>query len=410
MVKEAGRAVSIVAVFVCWLVPVSGLAQDADGAQTFGEALREGTFSLGLRYRYELVDDDRFADDAHASTLRSQIGYSTKPLHGFAVHLRVEDVTAIGGDAYANAGAGGLGNGVTDRPVVADPELTEIDQAYLAYSGFTDTELRAGRFAWNLDNQRFVGAVGWRQNHQSFDGLFVTSRALAKSTLTYAYLDNANRIFGDDKPMASHLLDARFELAAGTLAAYGYLLDYDRPADAGLSTATWGAAFTGGHPLGGGPRLLYDLELAQQRDHGDNPNPVDAGYLRGELGLAGHGLTAKAGYEVLEGNPGEGRFTTPLATLHKWNGWADKFLATPPDGLRDGWLHLGYQRGAFNSAAVYHRFEADHGGADYGSELDLLASYKSPWGPTFAVKAALYEADTFAFDTNKLWLWAQWGL
>ena len=28
-------------------------------------------------------------------------------------------------------------------------------------------------------------------------------------------------------------------------------------------------------------------------------------------------------------------FTTPLATLHKFQGWADKFLTTPANGLED---------------------------------------------------------------------------
>ena len=44
------------------------------------------------------------------------------------------------------------------------------------------------------------------------------------------------------------------------------------------------------------------------------------------------------GYEVLGADDGAAltSFQTPLATLHKFQGWADKFLTTPPNGIREG--------------------------------------------------------------------------
>ena len=41
----------------------------------------------------------------------------------------------------------------------------------------------------------------------------------------------------------------------------------------------------------------------------------------------------------MEGNGVKG-FTTPLATLHKFQGWADKFLATPVNGIEDEYVNL----------------------------------------------------------------------
>ena len=35
-------------------------------------------------------------------------------------------------------------------------------------------------------------------------------------------------------------------------------------------------------------------------------------------------------------------FQTLLATLHKFQGWADKFLTTPPNGIRDLYGSAGY--------------------------------------------------------------------
>ena len=50
-------------------------------------------------------------------------------------------------------------------------------------------------------------------------------------------------------------------------------------------------------------------------------------------------VTVKAAYESLEGNGARG-FSTPLATLHAFQGWADVFLNTPADGVDDASLTL----------------------------------------------------------------------
>ena len=45
------------------------------------------------------------------------------------------------------------------------------------------------------------------------------------------------------------------------------------------------------------------------------------------------------GIEILA-NDKETSFATPLATLHKFNGFADQFLATPSQGLEDKFLKI----------------------------------------------------------------------
>ena len=112
---------------------------------------------------------------------------------------------------------------------------------------------------------------------------------------------------------------------------------------------------------------------------------------------------------MLEGSPGEGKFTTPLATLHKFNGWADKFLATPANGLEDLYLAVnGSVKKKLKWAAIYHDFSANEGDADYGTELDLLLSYRTAWNQTFGLKTAFYEADTHAADTDKIMVWTSY--
>src|SRR3546814_3293516 len=63
-------------------------------------------------------------------------------------------------------------------------------------------------------------------------------------------------------------------------------------------------------------------------------------------------------------------FQTPLATLHAFNGWADRFLSTPGNGLEDIYVGVGGKHGQWNWQALWHDFSADRGGADYGTELD----------------------------------------
>ena len=377
--------------------------------RTLEQALADGKASLNLRYRFESVSDDAFADDGYASTLRAALGYATGRWHNLSATVEIQSVLDLGYENRHNdKGAGSDWNGVSDRPVIADPSITDFYQAYLQWQASPTTTLRAGRQAILLDNVRFVGNVGWRQFHQSFDALKITTKPVPGVRLTYAYIWNQNRIFGDSRKMGTHLLNLGGKLSDhNTLKGYAYLVDYDRLADSGASTLTIGLHDEGAVPFESW-KLLYDVEIAKQSDAGDNPGNVDAWYYRAGVGGKFGGFTAKLTYEVLEGEPGKGAFSTPLATLHAWNGWADIFLKTPANGLEDFYLTIAYKTGGWKLAAIYHDFSADTGGAHYGNELDLVASWKSSWKQVFALKAAMYDADEYARDVSKLWAYTSW--
>lgn len=385
----------------------TGAADAADPEPTLADALEDGEVGVELRYRFEDVSEDAFAQDAHASTLRTTLSYRTGSWRGWSLHLEAENVTELGfEDQFANRGAGSLSNGVFDRPVIADPELTEANQAYLRYAT-GDTRVDLGRQEIALGDQRFVGPVGWRQNHQSFDALRVHTEDLGPVTLDYAFVDTTNRVFGDDRAMASHLLYAGWQLPLGTLTGYGFFLDYDR-VDLALSTDTFGLEWQGERTFGE-RKVLFEGEWAHQTDGGDNPEDVDAGYLHLVLGGGLPAGTARVGWEVLEGSPEDGAFRTPLATLHAWNGWADKFLVTPITGLEDLYVTLAGKAGAVGWTVTWHDFSAESAGMDYGTELDLQLSYRSGWGQLFGVKGAFYDADQLSTDTEKIWLWTAYG-
>ncbi|MGI9271966.1 MAG: alginate export family protein, partial [Woeseiaceae bacterium] len=104
-------------------------------------------------------------------------------------------------------------------------------------------------------------------------------------------------------------------------------------------------------------------------------------------------------------DPGEA-FRTPLATLHAFNGWADKFLATPDAGLDDSYVTVKFAAGKWNLTGVYHDFTAETGSGDFGTEFDVSAARKLSSRYGLLLKAAFFSADSGATqtDTDKIWL------
>ncbi len=383
----------------------------ADQPPTLGEAVTKGKVSLNLRYRYEDVDQEGFEEPGRASTLRTTLGYRTLWWQGLAAMVEFENVVDVGlSNDHNNGGHGSLWNGVTDRPAIPDPPITEINQVYLDWKPLDSLPLRGGRQEIIVDNARFIGNVGWRQNHQTFDGGTVHFTGVKNLDLGYAYIARQRTVSGASRPMSTSHLEGTFTFeSVGALRGYLLSIDFDQDELWTQSTVTYGASFAGKTELSTAVGLTYRLELATQQDTGDNPNTVDADYYRGDLGFAFGKVTAAAGYEVLGGSPGDGSFNTPLATLHKFNGWADKFLSTPADGLTDFFVSLGANVGQFALLGVYHDYGADSGGASWGSEFDASVVFTSPWKQKFAIEAAFYDADDWATDTDKIWIWTQWG-
>jgi hypothetical protein len=405
-----------------WLLPTYAAAADADG-NTFESLLKDGEIDVSFRYRYEYVDQDccdptqppgtDFDEEANASTLRSRLSFRTGTWYDTQFFAEAEDVRTIFVDDY-NAGAGDT-PGRLKYPQVNDPEGTEINQAYVDYKGFDSIGLRLGRQRINLDNQRFVGGVAWRQNEQTFDAFSGTyTHKLFEGR--YAYVRKVNRIFGDDVPAGTHkqngthLVNFSGEITDwGKLTGYYYFIDnQDAPL---FSTSTIGARFAGKRPLES-VSIRYALEYAYQEDEEDNPASYDADYFHADFGVIVDALDVGVGYELLSGDD-DGRFITPLGTLHAFNGWADKFLAggtgNPPGGLQDLYLKVQFKFGEYLAQARYHDFQGDDSGDDIGQEIDFRIG--RPFGKH--LRADLFYADfdaegqfssTNLSDTRKFWL------
>jgi hypothetical protein len=369
-------------------------------------ASAQGHFLVNARLRTELADQDGFADDAAAVTLRTRLGYQTGEMSGFTFLIEGENVLHLVEDFNDTT------NGRAGYPVVADPETTELNRAQLTYTGLDNTSLTLGRQRMILGDARYIGNVGFRQNEQTFDAALASTTAIEHVALTYAYLDRVHRVFGDDSPVGefdldTHALTAAFDAPVGTITAFAILNDV-RDA-AALSSATYGVNWSGSVARDGQPTFGYRLEYATQTEYGNSPAAFDLDMFRAEASLSQNGLSGALGIESLSGNGARG-FSTPLATLHGYQGWADVFLATPANGIRDIYGRAGYTfpNPAFGSAMgatiVFHDFEAENGGADLGSEFDALLTSQLSEHVALEFKAALYDGgDSALADRTKLW-------
>ncbi|MBQ0712338.1 MAG: porin [Porticoccus sp.] len=371
----------------------------ADEATSFSEILTKSATKFNLRYRYEYVDDNSSAKDANASTLKSRITWSSATYQGFSGLVEVDNVSHIGGENYATPSNGKAG----EYPIVADPDGTDINQVYLKYKsdGFTGI---TGRQRILHAGQRFIGGVGWRQNEQTYDS-FRLQLPVGPVSLDYSYIWDVNRIFGPDtnggQPRRyesdSHAIYASFSPAEGhTIGLYSYLLDFDNAA--ANSSETYGIEYKGAI----GP-VSIAAAVATQSDYKDNPVDYDAEYYMAELGYKVKGVALAAGYEQLGSDGGNFAFRTPLATLHKFQGWADKFLVTPANGIEDTYFKVATKVGPTNVAIFYHDFSADEGSADYGTEFDAVVTYPINKNIDAQLKYAKYDAEDLSTDTDKLW-------
>lgn len=380
-------------------------------AQSSNEGfLKGGDLSLSLRYRLELVDQDNRPRNATASTLQSLLAWRSGEVEGVQAFVELRNVTNVGAENYNNTF-----NGRTDFPVVADPEATEFDQFYLTYKPAQNTKITIGRQKQAWGNKRFVSKLVWRQNQRSFDGASIESKLTDDLDIKYLYAFNVNRAFTDESPIGNfdanvHLANATYNVGSyGKLTAYGYWLDMKDAFALPLSTRTLGGNFTGSRPISQGVKLGYVIEAAHQKDIEDNPFDIGVGYFRAEPSLTVNGFKMRAGYEVLGGNGTRG-FQTPLALLHAFNGWADLFVVTPGNGLRDAYGEIQYKvpKGGIlsgtNFTLAYHRFDSDVNDIKYGTEWNAAISKRLFGRVNMLVKFAAYNADGFATDTNKFWV------
>ncbi|MEO1405176.1 MAG: hypothetical protein AAFV54_01630 [Pseudomonadota bacterium] len=353
----------------------------------FGSALKQAFADSKLianaRIRYEHADFSNFANNADALTFRLRLGAETGALFDTKFLVEFEYVEAL------NDNFNSTRNGEFGFPVVADPEAIELNRIQFQNTSLPDTTLTLGRQRIIYDDSRFVGNVGFRQKEQTFDAFRVTNKSLGQLTLDFTYLNQANRIFGDEDPAPpvpaaggaastfegdSFLVNASHPTPLGQLTAFAYLIDIEE-VGGNLASQTYGARLAGQKKFGPGT-VNYQASYANQSDYESNTANYNTNYYLVE-GTYGVGkFFAGGGVEFLGGDNGVG-FSTPFATLHKFNGFADVFLATPAGGLRDAYAKAGVNFGDIGPfknvrfTAWYHDFNTDEGNINIGDEFDF---------------------------------------
>ena len=382
-------------------------------AQTQNDDIQKSLYLL-LRPRWEYVDvENNGLSTANAGTVRAQLGIKLQK-NPLSFYIENTLVLALY-DHYSPQKAG--------YELVPDEPRYRITQLWVGYSSSL-ADLKLGRQVINLDNQRFVGAVNWRQTPQTFDAARVDlkgSNLPLKPKLTLAYIC-------DRQGVASKL--TTYTICGNAPLSYSFLSHLSLKLPYNVKMSLYGYRFrnfaeTYGANIGGNFKfnnfgIKYWLEYAYENVHNkvskiwDNSDyfhvKLDGSYAT-SFGKPIFGI----GYERL----GE-HFVTPLATLHKFNGWADVFLkytaASNNYGLNDYYLSLGFAHQSYGKVlAVYHKFTSTkdfpNGGNDFGNEIDLLYTKNILKNLNLTLKLAKYNADDEAKaagvgdkDVTKAWV------
>jgi hypothetical protein len=387
--------------------PAAGLTESIEEALSFNRHGKNGAVKLDLNYRYENVNQDKGPGNpktANANTVRLRLGLLSPVFHGLQGYAEYEGNYVLQSD-YNN----GLGN-KPEFSTVADPDASELNQLWISYAGIPGTLIKGGRQRIKLDDDRFIGNVGWRQLETTYDSVLIThnSQALPGLTVNAGYIGNVNTATSTTENINAPILNINYKVGNyGNLIGYGYWLGYTEQENYAKSNQTYGLRFDGKSKINDQLTALYTAEWSLQRDYRHSPADYEAGRINLMGGLNAFNLiTVRGAMEQLNGYGANKRFITPLGTNHVFQGWADQFFVTPNDGVRDVFATLStvLDHGSLTLTGVFHDFHDDTGRVHYGKEWDFMAV--KTFGKHYALMAkyAYYDADQFATDTQKIWM------
>lgn len=411
--------------------PVSAdITKEVEDALNFYHYGKNGAVKLDLNYRYENVDQDKgtkvaagkykgqYPDTANANTARLRAGLLSPTFYGFQGYAEYEGNLAMQEDFNSTR------NGLTQFSTVADPEKSELNQLWLSYAGIPDTLIKGGRQRIKLDDDRFIGNVGWRQMETTFDSVLIThnNQQLFGLTVNAGYIGNVQTFTATTENISAPILNVSYKVGDyGTAIGYGYWLDYTERENAEKSSATYGLRFTNYQKPGDSFKLsdnyglVYTAEWGYQQDYGHGKTAYDANRLNLMGGFTAYNFTVQGAMEQLDGKGINRTFDTPLGTNHAFQGWADLFLVTPKDGIRDVFATVSstFDRGEVVLTGVFHNFTDDTGQNQYGKEWDFQATKKFGKHYSLLAKYAYYSADNSipaapgaytTTDTQKIWI------
>jgi len=451
-------------------------APEAEKEYTFFDSITEGKPMTSFRLRYENVDQDGPQPTATPTvanpdlktgeglTLRSLIGWQTSPFHNFSFAGQIIDVSKLKDD-FNDSTNGTLINAVSNQPnkqpyaKIVDPDYTGVNQLYVDWTGIKNNRVRLGRQAINLDNVRFVGDIGFRQVMQVFDGVSLVSKTIPDTEIFFGHMESVRQITTVLRTKgALEMLNAKYRYSpTESITGYAYLSSFN---DLGLGRAwfgnaagaggvaqgkngninqnkdqgnqTYGVRVDGIHPFNPNLRALYTAEFAKQTDFSGGDSRIDAHYYKLGGGVGIDNFSIRADQELLSSNNSQYAFQTPFGTNHLFQGWVDKFLATPVEGIQDSFITATYRYEDFTFFADYHLIKSDKDfnkvgggfGDKYGTEWNVAATWNYDKNIMAKLEYGQFkESDQYTLlpagntiagnrgrvrDTNKLWLTAMY--
>ena len=413
-------------IMACVTMAITGMAQSAYAEEepmpeyTFLESIKDGKPMTNFRLRYESVDQEAFQpapnatqklDTAHAFTLRSLIGWQTAPYKNFSFAAQLTDVHEFNhnfNDRRENLSEPGKANYAN----IVDPSFTDVNQLFVDWTGIKNTRMRLGRQQVNLDNVRFIGDIGFRQNMQVFDGVSVLNKSIPDTEIFAAHFDQVRQINTELRQGDIEIVNAKYRISPSeSLVGYAYLVDVAnlgqnngnplaastaaqggnglgasqdlvKTATTDASSKTFGLRLDGVRKIDDNWKALYTTEYAKQTDYKDGSDLIDAHYFKLGGGAMYNSWSVRIDHEKLSSNDGKYAFQTPLGTNHLFQGWADQFLATPRQGMEDTFVTVAGSIGKAKLQAEYHVFKSDEKfqsigklGDKYGTEFDASVMY-----------------------------------
>lgn len=361
------------------------------------------SFSGDVRTRYEFREMDG-QDPSHALTARGRLGLTLGDFNGFSAFIEGEATESIIDDFRSNpTGSNSTDPYVVGNTPIGDPDNAELNRAWVQYKK-NDFFAKVGRQRIIRNNAAFIGNVGWRQNEQTFDAAQI-GYSDDKFSISYAYSDRVQRIFGDDAndalpgpPLRDfegdfHLLDSSYNIDCGTIGGYLYLIDVDNNVAVGENN-TLGVFYKSDS---------FHLEVAGQDGTSDLVNgngDYDAFYGHAVYTKKLNASSISFGVEYLEEN-----FKTPFATVHAFNGFADAFVLNrigltnsggSYEGITD--FYLDYTKKGLPCGLVFkgiaHYFMDDSIDETYGYEVDAVLIKAFTPDLKGILKAAYFNADS----------------
>lgn len=365
---------------------------------------RDHTLALSARTRLANVHNPSGSHAKAASTLlRLQV--NSQWGENLATTIETDYVKLFWESDFTN------GVNLNGKPVIPDVGGFDLNQAVLRYQVSNTLMLSLGREVLNWGSQRFIGGNGFWQNEQAFDSAGFTYEFASASTVRYRYIDNANRIQGD-KATANGLRPVKFlgDHSHDTHALFmtfnewdfwrfqTYYFDINIEEAKVLSNQLVGARIDYKNRLGRF-KVLANIEFAKQKRKsvGGKAHYIDYHHFMAGLGYRSNQLVFS--YERL-GQANGVSFVTPLASLHEQNGWADKFLLTPKDGLLDYSLQYIWRKSPIKIEVRYHHFHSDNSGNLLAKESDLDFDIKMGKPHLIRLRLADFKAEDVQYQNE----------